>query len=179
MENLDTKLETAGHLYALGTTVRRIATLTGLAPDMIKAQAAAESWLAGPKPNWPALRHRFAQGETLADIAKSTNISISTLQKRKRRENWIANPTQGLDALRRSVAALEAALLAAPNDDPMLTTRISTALSMAALRLSRAEQGGKNTPIAEINPEQQTPEEHHAVTELARIMGDWRVDKAI
>jgi len=163
-------------LFEQGYSPRMIARRTDILPSLIKAQAIAQHWQPGPALDWTQLRHQFERGMDLVEIAQTCIVSLSTLRKRSRREKWSRNVTSGLDALRKSVQALELALAAAPADDPILTTRISTALSMAAGRLSRAETGGKGSDLAD-EPETQTdPEEEESRFELTRLLQDWRRD---
>ncbi|MBL1431390.1 MAG: hypothetical protein COA60_007785 [Robiginitomaculum sp.] len=176
MENQQYDFNEARRLYSLGFSFRQIAAKLGILPSLIKAEANNNNWQAGQAPNWKQLRKRFEQGEDIVDIASNTIVSLSTLQKRKLRENWSRVTITGLDALRRSVSALQTALDSTPEDDPVLTTRISTALSMAAARLSRAEKGLDpiefDTEISAIDD----ADDEQATAELARVMNDWRVD---
>ncbi|MBL4617658.1 MAG: hypothetical protein JKY46_08160 [Robiginitomaculum sp.] len=176
MENQQHDFTQARHLFALGLSYRQIARKLDVLPSVIKAQALQQQWPTGTQTNWRQLRARFERGENITDIANSCTVSLSTLRKRKRRENWSQVTITGLDALRRSVSALQTALDSTPEDDPVLTTRISTALSMAAARLSRSEKG--LAPIefdAEISGIDDA-DDQQAVAELARVMHDWRVD---
>lgn len=165
----------AKFLFERGLTVRQIAHKLDQLPSAIKSQAQQHNWVAGTVTDWGKLRQRYEEGEDITQIAKTCTVALSTLHKRKRRENWSRERTSGLDALRRAVAALENALQNAPDDDTVLTMRISTALSMAAARLSRAEKG--LGPIEnELDPQDDADDEQ-AITELSRLLSEWQVDE--
>ena len=169
-------LAKARSLFEQGYTFRQIARQTDQLPSVIKEYAQQHNWVAGTATDWAQLRTRFECGEDLVSIAKSCTVSLATLRKRKKRENWSREQTRGIDALRRAVASLESALHSAPAEDAVLTMRISTALSMAAGRLSRAEKG--LTPIAEEPETQQNhTDDEQAVLELERLLGQWRVNE--
>ena len=175
MKNHQDNFAEARRLYGLGFSPRQIAARLDLLPSVVKQHAAAGNWPAGQATDWQQLRQRFEQGEDITDIAANTIVSKSTLQKRKLRENWNRVKITGIDALRRSVSALQSALANAPEDDPVLTTRISTALSMAAGRLSRAE--GDNSSENLEQHEEELTDHDFAIGELGRLMQDWRDDK--
>ncbi len=162
-------------LFALGYTARQIAVQVDLLPSIITAAALEHNWPCLARPDWNKIRARYEAGEDIMDIVQHTTISLSTLRKRKRRENWTRSSISGLAALRAAVTALEATLAATCEDDPVLTIRVGTALSMAAGRLSRAENGKHNTAADEAPLETPVdPDDDFSMAELARIMQDWR-----
>lgn len=165
----------ARNLFEAGLSPRRIAAKLNILPSVIKRQAEQQGWQAGPPANWQQIRREFEQGCSQSELARKHSISISTLRHKSRRENWSRNPVTGLEALRRAVGALENALENAGPADPILTTRISTALSMAAGRLSRVETG---TELEATEEETNTETDHqYAIAEFSRLLQDWRQDE--
>lgn len=167
----------AKRLFEAGLSPRQIARQLDILPSRIKRQAEQQNWQGAAPTDWVRIRQRFEQGARHCDLAREHRVSLSTLGQKARREKWSRITTTGLDALRRSVVALETALAEAPENDPVLTMRISTALSMAAGRLARAEQnGGKLAPPDEPDEfeSQEAADNQFALAEFSRLLGEWR-----
>ncbi len=166
----------AKRLFEAGLTPRQIARQLDILPSRIKRAAEQQNWQGAVPTDWVHIRQQFEQGARQCDLAKQHRVSLSTLGQKARREKWSRITTTGLDALRRSVAALETALAEAPENDPVLTMRISTALSMAAGRLARAENGGKLVPPDEPDEfeSEDAADNQFAMAEFGRLLAEWR-----
>lgn len=127
-------------LYTDGRTPRQIAHKTGLLPSAIAARAALEDWPAPPPIDWQCVRDAWEGGKSDRAVALQYGLSAATVRKRRGRENWSRCSARGIDALRRAVNALSEALDQTPLDDTVATSRLATALSMAAGRLRVAEK---------------------------------------
>ncbi len=140
--NADNKPEwaEARALYGQGKSARQIAHGLALPIAKINQRAMSEHWPAPPPPDWRVIRSAWESGQTDRALAQRYGVSASGLQKRRRREGWSRHHERGIDALRRAVRTLEAALDNADLADTVLTTRLATALSMAAGRLRDAEK---------------------------------------